>query len=139
MNRCTDGTSIGPVEAKDGSTGAARARLVVGADGARSQVAKQEVPGGDKVRCVFAYHEIVRSPPNGGSADFDAKRCDVYYQGKLSPSFYAWVFPHGDTTSIGTGSMQKGLSFRGSVAESRRDRGLPGPENRRSKGFRLSL
>ena len=25
-------------------------------------------------------------------------RCDVYYQGGLSPDFYAWVFPHGATT-----------------------------------------
>jgi geranylgeranyl reductase len=139
ITRDTDGTAIVHWEAKDGSTGAARARLVIGADGARSQVAKQEVPGGDKVRCVFAYHEIVRSPPNGGSADFDAKRCDVYYQGKLSPDFYAWVFPHGDTTSIGTGSMQKGFSLRGSVAELRRDLGLTDAETIRHEGAPIPL
>ena len=112
ITRASDGTAIVHWEAKDGSACAARARLVIGADGARSQVAKQEVPGGDKVRCVFAYHEIVRSPPNGGSADFDAKRCDVYYQGKLSPDFYAWIFPHGDTTRSGTGAMQNAETIR---------------------------
>ncbi|MFM7781329.1 MAG: FAD-dependent oxidoreductase, partial [Alphaproteobacteria bacterium] len=55
ITRDTDGTAIVHWEAKDGTAGAARARLVIGADGARSRVAKQEVPGGDKVRCVFAY------------------------------------------------------------------------------------
>ena len=28
---------------------------------------------------------------------YDGTRCDVYYQGELSPDFYGWVFPHGDT------------------------------------------
>ena len=139
ITRDADGTAIVHWESKDGAAVAARARLVIGADGARSQVAKQEVPGGDKVRCVFAYHEIVRSPPNGGSADFDAKRCDVYYQGKLSPDFYAWIFPHGDTTSIGTGSMQKGFSLRGSVAELRRDIGLTNAETIRREGAPIPL
>ena len=31
--------------------------------------------------------------PAAGLADYDATRCDVYYQGKLSPDFYAWIFP----------------------------------------------
>ena len=139
ITRDADGSAIVHWEAKDGGAGAARARLVIGADGARSQVAKQEVPGGDKVRCVFAYHEIVRSPPNGGAADFDAKRCDVYYQGKLSPDFYAWIFPHGETTSIGTGSMQKGFSLRGSVAELRRDIGLTNAKTIRREGAPIPL
>ena len=28
---------------------------------------------------------------------------------RLSPDFYAWVFPHGDTTSVGVGSARQGL------------------------------
>ena len=34
----------------------------------------------------------------------------------LAPDFYAWVFPHGDTTSIGTGSMKKGFALREAVS-----------------------
>ena len=43
-----------------------RARLIIGADGALSQVARQEVvPKGPK--CVFAYHEIVSAPESGAA------------------------------------------------------------------------
>ena len=90
---------------------AVRARLVIGADGANSPVGRAEIPGRRRHKHVFAYHEIVRSPETG-SGDVEATRCDVYYQGKLSPDFYAWVFPHGDTMSIGTGCAHKGFSLR---------------------------
>ncbi len=93
----------------------ARSRAaVIGADGANSAVADQCIPGADKIRYVAAYHEIVRAPA-AGRADYDATRCDVYYQGKLSPDFYAWIFPHGDTVSIGVGSANKGFSLRKAV------------------------
>ena len=60
------------------------------ADGARSAVAKQCLPGAERIPCVFAYHEIIKSPPKN-TDQFDASRCDVYYQGRLSPDFYAWL------------------------------------------------
>ena len=70
-----------------------RASSVIGADGARSaRLARQTIKGGGKTKCVFAYHEIIRSP-SGGEGGFNAERCDVFYQGKLSPDFYAWIFP----------------------------------------------
>ena len=82
------------------------------------------------MRYVFAYHEIIRSPrqPHPG---FDAQRCDVVYRGALSPDFYSWVFPHGDTTSVGTGSAHKGFSLRGAVAALRGATGLDGETVRR--------
>ena len=40
-------------------------RVVIGADGARSDVARAEVPGGDKIPYVIAYHEIVAAPETG--------------------------------------------------------------------------
>lgn len=95
------------------------AKTVIGADGATSQVGKQCVPGADKLKCVFAYHEIVDAPSPAEGADFDASRCDVWYQGRLSPDFYAWVFPHGDTASIGVGSAHKQFSVQDSVSKLR--------------------
>ena len=56
----------------------------------------------DKVPLVFAYHEIIKAPPK--SAIYDPARCDVIYDGSISPDFYGWVFPHGDCTSVGAGS-----------------------------------
>ena len=115
-----------------------RARMVIGADGARSEVARQAVPGAEKTKYVFAYHEIVRSPLQS-SDDFDPSRCDVYYRGTLSPDFYGWVFPHGDSMSIGTGSADKGFSLRGGVAQLRRDAGLEGLETLRREGAPIPM
>jgi geranylgeranyl reductase len=115
-----------------------RARTVIGADGARSQVARQTVKGGDKIPCVFAYHEIIRSP-QGGESGFDGDRCDVYYQGHLSPDFYAWIFPHGATASIGVGSANKGFSLRSAVSALREASGLSACETVRTEGAPIPL
>ncbi|MEM6857438.1 MAG: geranylgeranyl diphosphate reductase [Pseudomonadota bacterium] len=115
-----------------------RARCIVGADGARSAVAKQALPNAHRVKCVFAYHEIIKSPANDSEV-FDGDRCDVFYQGRLSPDFYAWVFPHGETASIGVGSANKGFSLRGAVAEMRGDLGLDRCETVRREGAPIPL
>jgi geranylgeranyl diphosphate/geranylgeranyl-bacteriochlorophyllide a reductase len=99
-----------------------RARCLIGADGARSRVAQQCVAGADRARYVFAYHEIIESPPQGRA--FDGARCDVYYKGEISPDFYGWIFPHGATTSVGSGSAEKGFSVRRGVDALRKDAGL---------------
>ena len=116
----------------------ARAALVIGADGARSGVARENVPGAERNPCVFAYHEVVKAPattPQG----FDGARCDVLYQGRLSPDFYGWVFPHGETASIGVGSACKGFSLRGAVLDMRRDLGLSQCETVRKEGAPIPL
>ncbi|AOL22851.1 geranylgeranyl reductase [Erythrobacter litoralis] len=115
-----------------------RARCVIGADGARSAVAKQCLPGAERVPCVFAYHEIIKSPEEDSDA-YDHSRCDVFYQGKLSPDFYAWVFPHGETASVGVGSANKGFSLRGAISTMRADLGLTRCETVRREGAPIPL
>ncbi len=112
-----------------------RARVVVGADGAKSAVAKQCVKGADRIKYVFAYHEIIRAPKQ----DFDDRRCDVWYHGKISPDFYGWVFPHGDTASVGSGSARKGFSLRQSVKDLREAAGLSGAETIRGEGAPIPM
>jgi geranylgeranyl reductase len=141
VTRDADGTALVHYRPREGGAGdevVARARVVVGADGALSAVARQCVPGAERMRYVFAYHEIVRSP-RAGTAGFDGSRCDVYYRGSLSPDFYAWIFPHGDTTSIGTGSACKGFSLRGAVGALRGQIGLEGMETIRREGAPIPL
>ena len=142
LTRDADGMSMVHyhVRAGDGATTtcAARARAIVGADGATSAVARQAVPGADKMKYVFAYHEIVKSPVDG-RAEFDGTRCDVIYQGSLSPDFYSWIFPHGATTSVGTGTMRKGFSMRGAVGALRKSAGLVDVETIRSEGAPIPL
>jgi geranylgeranyl reductase len=115
-----------------------KARAIIGADGARSTVARQSVPGADRMKYVFAYHEIVKSPVDGQS-DFDGARCDVIYRGSLSPDFYSWIFPHGQTTSVGTGTMRKGFSMRGAVGALRQASGLADAQTIRREGAPIPL
>ncbi len=145
ITRDSDGTAIVTFSCKEDGTArrqsdsvSVRARSVIGADGALSQVARQTIRGGDRMPYVFAYHEIIMSPKNI-EAEFDAKRCDIYYQGGLSPDFYAWVFPHGDTTSVGVGSANKGFSLKAAVSTLRQSSGLEGSTTVRREGAPIPL
>ena len=144
LTRGDDGVSIVHYVARerhgkgDGVPASVRARSVIGADGARSGVAREAVPGAQDVRCVFAYHEIVRAPAVK-PAGYNGSRCDVYYQGRLSPDFYGWVFPHGDTLSIGTGSADKGFSLRAAVGLLRKAALLDDAEVLRREGAPLPM
>jgi geranylgeranyl diphosphate/geranylgeranyl-bacteriochlorophyllide a reductase len=125
-------------DSANGMLHAVRARTVIGADGANSAVARRYIPRGDHGRYVFAYHEIIRAPASG-TARFDERRCDVYYRGSLSPDFYAWIFPHGNTISIGTGSATKGFSLRDAVGALRGATGLAAAETIRQEGAPIPL
>jgi len=117
----------------------ARARTVIGADGAKSKVAEQEIEGADQKKIVFAYHEIIDSPQAADREAFDGTRAEIYYDGTLSPDFYAWVFPHGDQTSVGVGSAHKGFSLRGAVSDLRERTGLDVQDTIRTEGAPIPL
>ncbi len=134
VTRDADGTAVVNFDTKGEGAASVRARAVIGADGAISTVGRQCVKGADKLKYVFAYHEIVRAP-----AELDATRCDVFYRGTLSPDFYAWVFPHGDTASIGTGSARKGFPLRPAVAATRQAAGLANCETIRREGAPIPM
>jgi geranylgeranyl reductase len=97
-----------------------RAKLVIGADGALSKV-RQEVKAAPPP-CVFAYHEVLEVPEGDELGEYEAGRADVIYDGRISPDFYGWVFPHGKTASVGTGSAQK-VSLRKRTAALREQSG----------------
>ena len=141
LSRDAAGTSVVTFTAKGGEKISVGARCVVGADGALSAVARQALPD-VKTKFVFAYHEIVRAPQNADNVAaelFDGKRCDVYYDGRLSPDFYGWIFPHGETVSVGTGSANKGFSLKGAVRDLREASGLSGVETIRREGAPIPL
>jgi geranylgeranyl reductase len=139
IDRDPDGTTLVSYRTgRGGDLQQVRTRLVIGADGARSAVARQCLPGAERMKCVFAYHEVVEAPESTSEA-YDPRRCDVFYQGELSPDFYAWVFPHGATASIGVGSAHKGFALRGAVAQMRARPGLTGLRTIRSEGAPIPL
>ncbi len=139
VGRDSDGTAtVTYVDGDDSLPHTVRATTVIGADGAKSAVAQQCVPGADQTKYVFAYHEIVEAPAVKPD-DYDGSRCDVFYQGHLSPDFYGWVFPHGGTLSIGTGSADKGFSLRNATTALRNAVGLQDAVTVRREGAPLPM
>jgi len=139
--RLSDGTlsvRVRPAGRQKGEEITVRARLVLGADGARSQVARDALGEESEPPSVFAYHEIIAAP-EGVTDAYDPRRCDVYYQGELSPDFYAWIFPHGGQASIGVGSMHKGFSLRTAIKDLRQKSGLDVYQTIRTEGAPIPL
>lgn len=125
---------------RDTSTGQERrltARIVIGADGARSNLARAEVKGGDRIPYVIAYHEIVEAPGPGGG--YHPDRCDVVYDGAISPDFYGWVFPHGRSASVGMGSMVRDVDLKAATAALRAASGLASCRTIRKEGAPIPL
>ncbi len=124
-------------ELKDGTKDSARTKLAIGADGALSKLGRDHIADAHKTKLVFAYHEIVERPD--AAETYAEDRCDVYYNARYSPDFYAWVFPHGKTASIGTGSAHKGFALREAVAKLRLDAGLADSKTLRKEGAPIPL
>jgi geranylgeranyl reductase len=137
LERDPDGVAVVVFRSKDTSV-RLRTRAVIGADGANSSVARAVFAKGNQSKNVFAYHEVIRSPVDG-QGGFDPSRCDIYYDGKLSPDFYAWIFPHGETASIGVGSARKGFALRAAVSRLRDRSSLASCETIRKEGAPIPL
>jgi geranylgeranyl reductase len=112
-------------------------KLIIGADGARSKVGSQEVPGGDKIPYVIAYHEIIEAP--AANENYDPMRCNVIYDGAISPDFYGWVFPHGAQCSVGMGTEVDGVDLKVATAKLRASSGLTDCKTIRKEGAPIPL
>jgi geranylgeranyl reductase len=112
-------------------------RLIIGADGAKSRVAAQEIPGGTKTPLVFAYHEIIEAPERNDT--YDPVRCDVIYDGAISPDFYGWVFPHGKSCSVGMGTYISSVDLKKATADLRAASGLTDCKTLRKEGAPIPL
>ena len=111
-------------------------RAVIAADGARSNVARAEMPGGKTIPYVIAYHEIIKAPK---TETYDPDRCDVIYDGKISPDFYGWIFPHGKVASVGMGTGVDGIDLKLATSNLRKSAGLSECETIRKEGAPIPL
>lgn len=137
VERDASGTHVVWREKASGQEQRSLCRVVIGADGAKSGVARAEVPGGDKIPYVIAYHEIIKAP--AANAGYDPVRCDVVYDGQISPDFYGWVFPHGDKASVGMGTEDGAVDLKKATADLREMAGLTGCETIRREGAPIPL
>ena len=112
-------------------------KLVIGADGAKSRVGLAEIKDADKIPLVFAYHEVIKAPPK--SVHYDPERCDVIYDGAISPDFYGWIFPHGNSASVGMGTEISSVNLKEATAALREASGLADCETLRCEGAPIPL
>ncbi len=120
-----------------GNTTSLTTKLVIGADGARSQIARDEVPGGQNIPYVIAYHEIIEAPAKAEL--YDPDRCDVIYDGAISPDFYGWVFPHGAQASVGMGTQDPMVDLKAATRDLRNTAGLRDCRTVRREGAPIPL
>jgi geranylgeranyl reductase len=137
IERDAKGTHLVYREKASGETKRLTTRMIIGADGARSDVARAEVPGGDTIPYVIAYHEIIEAP--APSPDYDPKRCDVIYDGTISPDFYGWVFPHGGQASVGMGTQITDVNLKDATRDLRKASGLENCKTIRKEGAPIPL
>jgi len=137
IERSAAGTEVIYRDKASGEEGRLPTKLIIGADGARSNVAKTEVKGGGDIPYVIAYHEIIKAPPANDS--YDPTRCDVIYDGRISPDFYGWIFPHGNSASIGMGTGIEGVDLKAATAQLRADAGLADCQTLRREGAPIPL
>ena len=137
IERDADGTHVIYRDKQSRNEERLSTKLIIGADGARSDVARSEVPGGDSIPYVIAYHEVIEAPEKTDS--YDPKRCDVIYDGAISPDFYGWVFPHGAQASVGMGTGQDGVDLKKATADLRAASGLADCPTVRKEGAPIPL
>ncbi len=137
ITRDADGMHVLYRDKISGNTMSLGTKLVIGADGARSNVARAEIKDGEKIPFVIAYHEIIEAPQP--TATYDPARCDVVYDGKISPDFYGWIFPHGEQASVGMGSMVKSVNVKQATADLRAASGLSDCKTIRKEGAPIPL
>lgn len=146
LNYRDDGAVVAHFEAKTVAHEAVTysARAIIGADGAKSPVRKAALGAHKTPKYVLAYHEILEAPRFGDQGpgtheNYHPARCDVIYDGKISPDFYGWVFPHGDEASIGCGTAVKNFDMKEATRALRARAGLAGARTIRKEGAPLPL
>jgi len=137
IDRSSGKTEILYRDRETGNTTSLTTKLVIGADGARSQIARAEVPGGQDIPYVIAYHEIIEAPAKAES--YDPDRCDVIYDGAISPDFYGWVFPHGAQASVGMGTQDPKIDLKAATRDLRNSAGLKDCRTVRREGAPIPL
>lgn len=137
IDRSEDSKPVVKYRDKTGEVHDLPTKLIIGADGARSNVARQEIDGGDTIPYVIAYHEIIEAPADVPT--YHPERCDVIYDGEVSPDFYGWVFPHGKSASVGMGSGIKGVDLKEATAKLRESSGLAHCRTIRKEGAPIPL
>ena len=86
------------VNLKGEHAGELKARLVVGADGPTSMVARRAG--------LMGKRTYVRCAQVEARTDADASTAELYFGSKVAPGFFAWLVPAGERCRIGLGTSE---------------------------------
>jgi len=86
-----------------------KAKVIIGADGVKSNVARWAGIKSKKMLVGAAQIEVERK-----GVEIEDDVAEVYFGRKYAPNFYAWILPKGETVEIGTacGGSEKKFSPR---------------------------
>jgi flavin-dependent dehydrogenase len=91
---------------KNGERYECRARVLVGADGAGSRVAR-DLGLDENKECIVGYEEVYSGVPLEG-----APRLHCFLDSRLAPGYLAWISNDGDETHIGVGGYANAFNPR---------------------------
>ena len=91
---------------KNGTRYECRARVLVGADGAGSRVAR-DLGLDENKECIVGYEEVWSGVPLDG-----APRLHCFLDSRLAPGYLAWISNDGDETHIGVGGYANAFNPR---------------------------
>ena len=96
----TDGGYRLSLDIKGGETMEIRSKYVIGADGANSKVALDLAFPPNEFKAVAIQQRFHSCEELARYENL----VEIWYDGEVSPDFYAWVFPKADHIAIGTGT-----------------------------------
>ncbi|NNE97981.1 MAG: NAD(P)/FAD-dependent oxidoreductase [Pyrinomonadaceae bacterium] len=101
----TDRWSVIDLE-KQGETIRVKTKVLIGADGARSRVAK-DLELDENTEWIIGYEEVYQGVPLEGEPQLHC-----FLDAKLSPGYLAWISNDGEETHIGVGGYPSGFDPR---------------------------
>ncbi len=98
---------------KNGESIVVKTKVLVGADGAQSRVAK-DLKLDENKEWIVGYEEVFQSVPLD-----DEPRLHCFLDSRLAPGYLAWITNDGDETHIGVGGYAKKFNPREALKEFR--------------------
>jgi geranylgeranyl diphosphate/geranylgeranyl-bacteriochlorophyllide a reductase len=99
VKQTTDGFTLS-LDTKNAGTTEIQSKYIIGSDGANSKVALDLGFPANEFKAVAIQQRFHYSPELAHYENL----VEIWFDGEVSPDFYAWVFPKADHIAVGTGT-----------------------------------